>query len=233
MKNENYKGFALFLYERSEIIYMVPVIPAVLNLVISLATAAVYNLEGANYLLCKNKAPANEELDRYLSGTIIINYIFLLIYCNILMEFIMQLAHITISFVLLMMYLIISIIWNALGIKWLQSSKCTETKYFILSQVNIIIGFSCILIFLGLSFLKILLAKNQKVQPIEETQNLEKKNEEKAEEKGGQEDNKEEELNQRENEEELDLNGGEVDLNGGEKEENLDDLLNELNINKK
>ena len=106
MKN-NFQGFSKYLFQRSEIIYLAPGIPCFINLGLSLATAAIYNLEGANYLECKLKNSSNEKLDTYLSGTIIINYIFLLFYSNILMEFFVPLTPIVFSFVFLILYSII------------------------------------------------------------------------------------------------------------------------------
>jgi len=167
MKKNSKKGFALFLSQRSEIIYLTPAIPCFINLGLSLATAAIYNLEGAHYIGCKNQNSSNEKLDTYLSGTIIINYIFLLIYSNILMEFYVPITDIIISFILLMLYIVMSIIWSALGIRWLKNSKCSSTTYFALSEANIILGFVSVFIILFLSLLKILFTRGKQVQPID------------------------------------------------------------------
>lgn len=209
---KNYSGFAMFLHQRSEIIYLSPIIPILISLVISLATSSIYNLNAAEYHACSYNNE-DEYLDRYLSGTIIINYIFLLIYVNILMDLISFLTHILISFSLLLLYCLMGVIWHALGISWLQNSKCKETKYYQISQANIIIGYVCVMIFVFLSIFKIFAAKKQKVQPMEENIEINEKNPENEEKLIVEE--KQENSNQPQN----------------KPKDDIDELLNELNDN--
>ena len=174
MKN-NFQGFSEYLSQRSEIIYLAPAIPCFINLVLSLATAAVYNLEGANYIECKLQNSSNEKLDTYLSGTIIINYIFLLFYSNILMEFFVPLTQIMLSFVFLLLYCVMAVVWSALGVGWLNNSKCSSTKYFTLTEANIVLGFVSVFIFTFLSLLKVWLSRGKQVQPLESKEEAEKR----------------------------------------------------------
>lgn len=185
-----------------------------MSLAISLATASIYNLNGAEYHACSYNNE-DEHLDRYLSGSIIINYIFLLIYINILMDLIPFLTHIIISFSLLLLYCLMGVIWHALGIAYLQNSKCTDTKYYEISQANIIIGYVGVIIFIFLSIFKILASRKQKVQPVEENIEINEKNPENEEKLVVEENLKQENLNQPEN----------------KAKDDIDELLNELNDN--
>lgn len=213
------KTTSLFLSERAEILYLAPILPMFMSLGISLATAAIYTLNGAEYSLCKI-AHKEEYLDRYLSGSIIINYIFLLIFINILMELISFLSNILMNFISLLLYCIMSIIWHALGISWLGGSKCSESKYYKIAFANIIIGFVGIFIYLFLVILKIMLSKNQKIQPINEGQNN-------AQNEGNLVSN-EVKLDKEIKEEEGNLNEMENKMEEIEKPNDLDELLKEI-----
>lgn len=212
------KTTTLFLSERAEILYLAPILPMFMSLGISLATAAIYTLNGAEYTLCK--IAHEENLDRYLSGSIIINYIFLLIFINILMELISFLSNILLNFISLLLYCIMSIIWHAFGISWLGVSKCSDSKYYKIAFANIIIGFVGIFIYLFLVILKIMLSKNQKVQPINEGQNNPQNEENLI--------SNEVKLDKEIKEEEGKLNEMENKMEEIEKPNDLDELLKEI-----
>ncbi|EAR89631.2 transmembrane protein, putative (macronuclear) [Tetrahymena thermophila SB210] len=141
------------LSNKSEIVYVYPALPCFIIFIVSIISASVYITKKGDHQSCVLQNPnSSDYIQEYVLGSIIVGYIFLAIYSNILLEIIPKLKGVVASFLLLFVWSIGSFIWNIIGATLVSKSYCKSTKYYGIAVMNLVVYF---LFFGGLVFYSI------------------------------------------------------------------------------
>ncbi|KAL4470215.1 hypothetical protein ABPG74_011826 [Tetrahymena malaccensis] len=158
--NSLFKRIESSLSNKSEIVYVYPALPCFIIFIVSIISASVYVTKKVDHQSCVLQNPnSSDYLQEYVLGSIIVGYIFLAVYSNILLEMIPKLKGIVASFLLLFIWSLGSFIWNIIGATMVSKSHCKSTQYYGIAVLNLVVYF---LYFGGLVFYSIYVWINHK-----------------------------------------------------------------------
>lgn len=112
-----------------QIVYIFPAIPSVILFFVSIVSSSIYITKKSEYLVCSALNSSETILKTYLFWSIIVSYIFIGFYANMLLEFIPKLNGLVWNFIYLILYLIGGFIVHIIGISAVSSTKCVSVSY--------------------------------------------------------------------------------------------------------
>jgi hypothetical protein len=128
--------FGKFLNQKSEFFFIYPGVPAVLMFFSAIITSAVIHDDRDDYDDCKSDF---DLLWGFLLGQIVLFYIFLLSYANLVLEMIRFISDLRFYLVFFIIYCFLNTAWTVIGIYYVLDSDCDfdDTYYTLMAWINI------------------------------------------------------------------------------------------------